>query len=369
MRITFLCSSMRLSGGMRVVVQHCNSLTQRGHNCTIVAPGGTVDPTFRAELEPGVTVLETPVKFHPAMDAGAMARLSWSMAATAPKSDIVLSTHTPTVVAGWIATALMRKGQPAWLFQDYAAMFDGRPFEQSLFRHALRWHKVAYANSAWAGAEIAAQAPHKIVVNGVGLSQLELLTPVYFEDRDPSGPRRILSFGDDRPRKGMADFLAAAAIVAKSEPDLHLTLFAKEPVTIETELPYTLVKRPSRLELARLYQSCHLFVSASHWESLGLAPLEAMACAAPVALADAGGVRDYAIDGVNCLMTPPQHPEALAGAMLRLLRDKQLAARVSRAAPAVAARYDWENIADGFEADLLRLAGGGPIARPTPARP
>lgn len=355
MQITFLSSSMRLSGGTRVIVQFCNRLTQRRHSCTIVTPGGTIDPAFRAELEPGVCLLETPTPFRPGMGAAALARLSYSMAQTAPKSDIILSTHTPTVVPGWIASALMRKGVPAWLFQDYAAMFDGRRVEQWLFHHALRWHKVAYVNSEWAGKEIQAQAPQKIVVTGVGLSQLELFTPVYLEDRDQSGPCRILTIGDDRPRKGMADFLAAAAIVARQEPNLHLTFFAKDPCTIETNLPHTLVRRPSRLELARLFQSCHLFVSASHWESLGSPPLEAMSCAAPVALADAGGVRDYAIDGVNCLMTPPQEPAALAASMLRLLRDKPLATRLSHAAPAVAARYDWEEITDRFEADLLRL--------------
>jgi glycosyltransferase involved in cell wall biosynthesis len=87
-----------------------------------------------------------------------------------------------------------------------------------------------------------------------------------------------------------------------------------------------------------------------------------MACATPVVLVDSGGVRDYAVDGVNCLLTPPQDAPALANAMARVLADHELAQRLSHAGPATAARYDWERLTDRFEANLLRLLGQTPAA-------
>jgi hypothetical protein len=53
-RISFILSSLWLSGGVRVVVEYANRLTGRGHQVTLVAPGGTLDPDMLSELVPEV---------------------------------------------------------------------------------------------------------------------------------------------------------------------------------------------------------------------------------------------------------------------------------------------------------------------------
>jgi glycosyltransferase involved in cell wall biosynthesis len=289
------------------------------------------------------------------MSAVALARLTLSLAHLAPRSDVILSTHTPTVVAGFIAAHILRKGRLAWFYQDYAAMFAGRPAELWLMHHALRWHRVAFVNSAWAGKEISRQAPEKIVVTGVGVSGLEHFAPVFASERAKRAVRTIVTMGDVRERKGFGDFLAAVNHLAKQMSNLHLTFVSRESLEVATDLPFTLVLRPTRAELAAHLQQCDLFVLASRWESLGLPPLEAMACAAPVALVNAGGVRDYAVDGVNCLLVPPQDAVALADAMQRLLEDGELAQKLSLAGPPTAARYGWDALTEGFERELVRL--------------
>jgi hypothetical protein len=59
MRITFIVSSLRLSGGVRVIVEYANRLAWRGHTINIVTPRDTVDEVIAGELDPQVTVLET----------------------------------------------------------------------------------------------------------------------------------------------------------------------------------------------------------------------------------------------------------------------------------------------------------------------
>jgi glycosyltransferase involved in cell wall biosynthesis len=49
-----------------------------------------------------------------------------------------------------------------------------------------------------------------------------------------------------------------------------------------------------------------------------------MACGTPVVTADCGGIRDYAVDGYNALITPPGDPKAIADATLKILRDGKL---------------------------------------------
>jgi glycosyltransferase involved in cell wall biosynthesis len=59
--------------------------------------------------------------------------------------------------------------------------------------------------------------------------------------------------------------------------------------------------------------------------------LEAMAAGKPVVATDAGGSPEVVIDGKTGILVPPNDPEALADAMLRLLADRELARSLGEA--------------------------------------
>ncbi len=355
LRLTFILSSLWLSGGMRDVVEYANRLAVRGHQLSLVYPGGTFDAAMAEEIAPEVALISSKAARTSDMGSAAQLNLSRSLANAAPPSDFIIATHTPTTVAGWIASAVQRKGRPIWFFQDYLSMFDGRRAEQWLLRNALRWNEVVYTISAWAGEELPQDHPEKIVVAGIGLSHAEVFTPRYAEERARASARTLLYLGDNRPRKGLREFLDAAALVHAQLPNIQLQIVSKEECFVETPLPFEYIHRPSPQALAELYRSCDVYVASSWSESLGIPPLEAMSCATPVALADAGGTRDYAEPGINCLQVAPRDAPALAEAILTLLRDDALAAHLSHAGPATAARYDWESLTDRWEERLLRL--------------
>jgi glycosyltransferase involved in cell wall biosynthesis len=166
--------------------------------------------------------------------------------------------------------------------------------------------------------------------------------------------KRVLYVGDDRPRKGLKEFLRAAEIAHIQRPDTQFIVAAKNPCTLETTLQPEFYLRPSDEQLSMLYRSSDLLVSASWGEGLGYPPLEAMACGTPVVLTDSEGVRDYARHEENCLIVPPRAPQELAAAMVRVLGDAALAARLAQNGPPTARRYDWENMADLTE-EAIRL--------------
>jgi glycosyltransferase involved in cell wall biosynthesis len=72
-------------------------------------------------------------------------------------------------------------------------------------------------------------------------------------------------------------------------------------------------------------------VLPSYREAQGLSVLEAMALSRPVVASNVGGIPEMIEDGVTGLLVPPRDPEALAGAIVRLLRDHQLADILGRA--------------------------------------
>ncbi len=357
MRVSFILSSLWLSGGVQVIVEYANRLTARGHQVTLVAPGDTMDLDMLNRLASGVEVRQSRVARESRLNTIQMIRLTWSLAQTVPHSDVVISTHTPTTVAGLLAARFLRRGRLVWLFMDYREMFVGRPYEDWLMRHALRWHERALVLSDYSRQELHTVSPGDVIVVGLGLSDPGLFHPLPLEMRHSTDNlRTILFLGDMRPRKGLSDFLQAAALVYESLKDIKLLIVSKEDCQIESRVPFECIHRPTRAQLAQLYAACDLFVSASWREGFGLPPLEAMACGAPVVLTDSGGVREYARHSENCLMVPTRDPVALASAMSRVLSDATLAHRLAANGPPTAALFSWDRAVDRIEAAIADLA-------------
>ena len=84
-------------------------------------------------------------------------------------------------------------------------------------------------------------------------------------------------------------------------------------------------------ELADLYRRARVFVMPSYYETFGISVIEAMAFGLPVVAANVGGLPEVVEDGVTGILVPPKDSEALAEALVRLLRDPDLCARMGRA--------------------------------------
>jgi len=86
-----------------------------------------------------------------------------------------------------------------------------------------------------------------------------------------------------------------------------------------------------RTDVPQLLFRCDMGVLASTTEGLPNAVLEYMAAGLPVVATRVGGVPEIIEHEVSGLLVPPNAPDALAAALMRLLSDDQLAARLARA--------------------------------------
>jgi glycosyltransferase involved in cell wall biosynthesis len=93
-------------------------------------------------------------------------------------------------------------------------------------------------------------------------------------------------------------------------------------------------------------------VVPSRWEARALVVQEAMQAGRPVVATRVGGIPD--LTGAGALLVPPGDPAALAAAVLAVLDQPALAARLGRAARAKAASFPSE--ADALAAMLARYA-------------
>lgn len=347
-RLTFVTSSMRLSGGALVLAQLARGLQKRGYMMSFVGSAGGADPEVEEILPSEVQVLSARLTLEQTVSLTGKARLAWEMARLVPKCDTIIATHSPAVVPALMARHLLRRSRQAvWFHQDFAEMFEGRPIELWLLRHAPRWFDRVITISQTSRQEIEETSGVKasIVAQGYSLSSTDEL-PEYVPRQ--TDVRRIMFVGDRRPRKGWGDFLVAASLVHAKHKDLELAIVTKEDGPVDTLIPCTVHVRPSWDEFVDLCQSCRVFVSASWYESFGRPPLEAMACGAAVVTTDSGGVREYARDGHNCLMTPIRDPQALARAIEQVLNDNGLARRLGEAGRQTAQEFTWERAVRTF---------------------
>jgi glycogen synthase len=110
-----------------------------------------------------------------------------------------------------------------------------------------------------------------------------------------------------------------------------------------------LVGSVDRPALAKLLARADLFAFPSRAEPFGIALLEAMAAGVPAVATSAGGVTEFAEDGVNALLVEPDDSDAFARALDHLHSDVQLRDRLRAGGRATALNLSWFRIAPLYE--------------------
>jgi glycosyltransferase involved in cell wall biosynthesis len=113
-----------------------------------------------------------------------------------------------------------------------------------------------------------------------------------------------------------------------------------------------------RTDVHELLQGLDLFVLSSLSEGYSIALLEACAVALPIVATDVGGNAEIVHEGHTGRLVPPGNPEALAEAMLSLLREPQAASACGRAARAWVEQHGSLEIMAGRYATLYQGAIG-----------
>ena len=106
-------------------------------------------------------------------------------------------------------------------------------------------------------------------------------------------------------------------------------------------------------DLPALYSLADAFAFPSLYEGFGLPPLEALACGTPTVVSDASSLPE--VVGEAALQVAPTDVAGLAEALVRLVTDEALRARLRAAGPVQAARFSWATAAQALKAVLDRL--------------
>ena len=114
-------------------------------------------------------------------------------------------------------------------------------------------------------------------------------------------------------------------------------------------------------ELKAYYRECSVVAISSVWpEPIATIGLEVMRYALPVVAFDAGGIKDWLIDGHNGFLVPWMDRNAYAARLDELLRNKARAKEMGlRGLELVSERYDFNRYVAGLESMFERIAAAG----------
>lgn len=187
----------------------------------------------------------------------------------------------------------------------------------------------------------------------------------------PAGERRaighLIVLRNLEPIYDNETAVRALAIVRERVPTARLTIAGTGPELgrlqkLAAQLGIAdAVRFPGRLDrqqVAALYREADVALNPSTVDNMPNSVLEALASGVPVVSTAVGGVPFIVEDGRSALLVPPRNPEAMAGAVLRLLENPDRARDLVRAGLARVTQFTWPVIslllADVYSKAALR---------------
>jgi glycosyltransferase involved in cell wall biosynthesis len=198
------------------------------------------------------------------------------------------------------------------------------------------------------GAGIAPGKLH-VLYNGVDLEEFSPRPATGYLQRDlgiPEGVPLAGTIGQIGLRKGQDVLARAALMLADKLPELHWLIVGErhsekgESRQFEAELHRAAEGLSGRLhfpgyrsDVPQLLRELTILVHPARQEPLGRVLLEAAASGVATVATDVGGTREvFPPDADAAVLVPPDDPQAIAGAVRRLVEDPGQRVRIARAA-------------------------------------
>ena len=343
--------SWTVPGGVNMhIASLAHQLRTRGHEVRILAPAD--GPVEAGVLPLGRTVA---VPYN-----GSVARMAFGprvaarvrVALRRARPDIV-HVHEPFSPSTGMLTAIAARVPVVATFHASA---DSRAYRVARTALTPLWNKLSVKIAVSAAARDTVEGVFgpgvRIIPNGIDCARFAAVGPP-----DPDGAT-VLYVGRLERRKGAHVLVDAVPSLLETVATARVVFAGDGPLRKELEQGVT-AKHRARVEfigrfaeedrLALLESSNVVCLPAIGGESFGYTLVEAMAAGRAVVASAIPGYASVARDGLEAVLVPPGRPEAVAGALARLLAAPHEAAAMGAAARARAKTYDWPVVAGDIE--------------------
>lgn len=311
-RVTYVLEKFAIAGGVLSIVQLVNRLQLLGWDAKIA----THHDHDQSDLD-AYMLYHHPYVF-PTLDA---------LVEHFPESDVVVASLWSTAATVDRIVKRMPGAVPWYFIQDDERNFFHEIDAAGRQRVVDSWGLIPnrIVKTHWLRDQIA-EFGHDAHIVPVGFDQ----DSFYCHSDPATRPLRILAMMRPRtPRRGFERTARTMAKVKAARPDVEIAFFGCENLD-EYGLPFEhtdLGEIPNE-RLRAVYNTAAIVLDLSDYQALGRIGLEGMACGAATVLTKFGGIAEYIRDGENTLAIDPDDEAAIVTAVLRLVDDPALRARL-----------------------------------------
>lgn len=340
-----------VEGGVKTHITHLTAYFREwGHEVTIFAPASD-----RMSVAEEVVVMGKP---RPMRVSGSVARITWAWKSPAVKQALsdgnfdVVHLHEPLMPL--LPYHFLRYSKSATVGTFHAAKEGGNRFYGYTTPFTRRWFrklegKIAVSPAAVSLVSRYFQGYFNIIPNGIDYEHFSAPAEPLEEFED--GKHNILFVGRPEKRKGLKYLLRAYMRVHSQYPNTRLIVVGAGDFSryerLMTPFP-DVIFRPNvpYAELPRYYRTATVFCCPNTGnESQGYVLLEALASGGAVVASNIEGFAGVMTHEEEGLLVKPKDPDAIAAAIIRLLKDPKLRKQFGLRGQALARHYSWDNVA------------------------
>ncbi|MCA1584021.1 MAG: glycosyltransferase family 4 protein [Acidobacteria bacterium] len=298
---------------------------------------------------------------HPAGELYRRAREGPDLVPLAPRTEVDLSAawKLSRIIRQWNPTVVHAHDPHAVAMAGLALSFGApTPTPRLVASRRVDFHLQTHSFSRWKYRQVdlfiaASRAIRDILVDdgipatqitvvhdGIDVDKISRLPTIEIRAEFwlPHGVPLLANVGALVAHKGQKHLVEAMRHVLQDVPDVHTVVFgegelrpALEKQIRERRLEKRVLLAGFREDVLSLVKSADLFVMSSVTEGLGSTVLDAMAMGLAVVGTNAGGISEAVVHGETGLLVSPGDPEALAEAIVSLLKAPDVRRRMGEA--------------------------------------
>lgn len=319
LHITYIMTWTGVCGGSKIILEHANRLTLRGHKITIISHDKK--PTW-FEMNKNIEFIQVP----------------WGeiLCTRIPKCDVIVATY-------WreIYECIEQKIAPVIYFeQGDFHLFDLEKLDKRTYEYIkkqLETVKFVYTVSNFAQEKIKEiyNKDSKVIPNAIDSN-------VFFYENNGKKNEKIniaLIGSEEAEFKRIDNILKAVKIIKEKGYNIEINwITPTEPKKNKIKA----IVNPPQMVIGNVLRKSDIYVCASMYESFCLPVLEAMTCGTAVITTNNGGNMDFVKENENALIIEKDNVNDIVEKLEILLKDSKIREKLAKNGIETSKQYTWE---------------------------
>jgi glycosyltransferase involved in cell wall biosynthesis len=366
--IAFVCFSSSFGGLELSILKLASEFNQRLAECIVIVPPDTPLANYAVQYNLKVELLKTKMKYG---DVAASIRLARIL--RSHRIDVVIIIQSKDMSIVTVAHLLYPSAKLVF-YQEMQFGINKRDILHTwMYSHLSLWITLTQKMKQEV-IEHTHMSKKRISVIPIG-TDMHRFNPCLYDQKItrqrfdiPQSKLVVGVLGRLDPQKGQEEFIRTIPILLKHQTNLHFVIAGDETegqhgfkknlkdLSIELGVSDEVQFLPFTDAVPEFMSAIDIFVLPSHTETFGFVLVEALAMGKAIVATNSGGVPEIITDGSTGILVPPRDGQALADALLKLLKDQRLRSSFSSEARADALkRFDVARCVDQLVISLDTL--------------